>query len=38
LKEGEYTFIVTPTWDGASEDVEGFHLNAFKINIINNDK
>jgi hypothetical protein len=33
LKEGEYTLIATATWDGASEDVEGFQLNAFKINI-----
>ena len=38
MKEGEYTLIVTAIWDGASKDVEGFQLNAFKINIINNDK
>jgi hypothetical protein len=38
LKEGEYTLIATATWDGDSEDVEGFQLNAFKINIINKDK
>ena len=38
LKEGQYTLIATATWDGTSEDVEGFQLNAFKINIINNDK
>ena len=38
LKEGQYTLIATATWDGASEDVEGFQLNAFKINIMNNDK
>jgi hypothetical protein len=38
LKEGQYTLIATATWDGASEDVEGFQLNAFKINIINNDR
>ncbi len=35
MKEGEYTLIATATWDGESEDVEGFQLNAFKINIIN---
>lgn len=33
LKEGEYTLIATATWDGATEDVEGFQLNAFKINV-----
>jgi hypothetical protein len=38
MKEGEYTLIVTDTWDGESEDVEGFQLNAFKINLINSRK
>ena len=38
MKEGQYTLIATATWDGESEDVEGFQLNAFKINITNNDK
>ena|GEM_PF-1024940 len=37
MKEGEYTLIATATWDGETEDVEGFQLNAFKINIINNE-
>jgi hypothetical protein len=35
MEKGEYTLIATATWDGESEDVEGFQLNAFKINIIN---
>lgn len=35
MEEGEYTLIATATWDGETEDVEGFQLNAFKINIIN---
>lgn len=26
MKEGEYTLIATATWDGESEDVEGFQL------------
>lgn len=38
MKEGEYTLIATATWDGESEDVEGFQLNAFKINLINSRK
>jgi hypothetical protein len=36
MNEGNYTLIATATWDGETEDVEGFQLNAFKINIINN--
>lgn len=36
MEEGEYTLIATATWDGETEDVEGFQLNAFKINVINN--
>lgn len=35
MKEGNYTLIATATWDGEREDVEGFQLNAFKINLIN---
>ena len=35
MNEGNYTLIATATWDGETEDVEGFQLNAFKINIIN---
>ena len=35
MEEGEYTLIATATWDGETEDVEGFQLNAFKIKIIN---
>jgi hypothetical protein len=35
MEEGEYTLIAAATWDGETEDVEGFQLNAFKINIIN---
>jgi hypothetical protein len=38
MEEGNYTLIATATWDGESEDVEGFQLNAFKINLINNRK
>lgn len=38
MKEGNYTLIATATWDGEREDVEGFQLNAFKINLINNRK
>lgn len=38
MKEGEYTLIATATWDGEREDVEGFQLNAFKINLINSRK
>jgi hypothetical protein len=35
MEEGNYTLIATATWNGESEDVEGFQLNAFKINVIN---
>ena len=38
MEEGVYTLIATATWDGETEDVEGFQLNAFKINLINNEK
>ncbi|MGD1837215.1 MAG: hypothetical protein ACPKPY_04060 [Nitrososphaeraceae archaeon] len=38
MEEGNYTLIATATWDGESEDVEGYQLNAFKINVINNKK
>ncbi|MDX1371930.1 MAG: hypothetical protein R3321_05640 [Nitrososphaeraceae archaeon] len=38
MEEGVYTLIATATWDGETEDVEGFQLNAFKINLINNGK
>jgi len=37
MEEGAYTLIATATWDGESEDVEGYQLNAFKINLINNE-
>jgi hypothetical protein len=37
MEEGDYTFIATATWDGESEDVEGYQLNAFKINLINSE-
>ncbi len=38
MEEGVYTLIATATWDGETEDVEGFQLNAFKLNLINNEK
>ena len=38
MEEGEYTLIATATWNGESEEVEGFQLNAFKINLINSEK
>lgn len=38
MEEGVYTLIATATWDGETEDVEGFQLNAFKINLINDGK
>lgn len=37
MEEGDYTLIATATWDGESEDVEGYQLNAFKINLINSE-
>lgn len=37
MKEGYYTLIATATWDGESDDVEGYQLNAFKINLINSE-
>ena len=38
MKAGDYTLIATATWDGESEDVEGYQLNAFKINVTNSRK
>ena len=38
MEEGEYTLIATATWNGESEEVEGFQLNAFKISVINSEK
>jgi hypothetical protein len=37
MEEGYYTLIATATWDGESDDVEGYQLNAFKINLINSE-
>ena len=37
MKEDHYTLIATATWDGESDDGEGYQLNAFKINLINSE-
>ena len=38
MNGGNYTLIATATWDGEKESVEGYQLNAFKINLINSIK